>query len=419
MNTDWTRLLRKKMHEHQGAPLPIDWAQIDALADQKAVNCRGRSYGRVQAWQWLSAAAVLLLMVSGASLYFFAVDTPKDVSVITATHNRQIINSYSNTVGGNDNHEIDVLAEGKPANKKQPSPTNVVKQEQDIIAHLKGQSINEHEQDQHANEDIQDQRLTENTKSNQSTVKKQVQRTIRNEQHDHLLLADAGDAHKRGRMSLQVSASPNMSNRDNTMGVLPVAGLYGDAPSEMNTNDVFQFAGEEVTPQSSEKHHQPLRFTLACTYPLSDRVSLSTGFSYSYLYSELSHRAKGYSSEGKQRLHFIGVPVSVNWHFFSAGKLGLYLSAGTMAEKMVDGSVSSIERNGTNTIKKGVSISHGSLYWSVNTSLGIDYGFHPSLSLFGEIGASHYFSCPSTITSYYSENPNSIQLNIGVRFSIQ
>ena len=66
MNTDWTRLLRKKMHEHQGAPLPIDWAQIDALADQKAVNCRGRSYGRVQAWQWLSAAAVLLLMVSGA-----------------------------------------------------------------------------------------------------------------------------------------------------------------------------------------------------------------------------------------------------------------------------------------------------------------------------------------------------------------
>lgn len=412
MNTDWTRLLRKKMQEHQGTPLPIDWAQVDALADKRAAVCHGRN----RVLKWLSAAAVLLLLVGGGSLYFLATDSQKDVAKVTGNHNFQGTDSHSKAV--NNNHATIVLAESMPA-KTQQEQHNIASQEnQHINKNIQDQHIIEDIQDQLLNDNQQDKRLTENTKDRQLSGKEQGRRAIEQKQPDHSFLADAGVKHKRGRMSLQLASSPNMSNRGSAESVLPVAGLFGDAPANMDSNGSLQLAGEELAPYFMEDHHQPLRFTLSCSYPINEHISLSAGISYSYLYSELSSHAKGYSSEGKQKLHFVGVPVAINWHFFSTGKLGLYLSGGAMAEKMVDGSVSTIERTGTNTLQNETSVLVNSLYWSVNASLGVDYGFHPSFALFGEVGSSHYINPSSKVATYYSEKPNSMSFNLGLRYRL-
>ena len=235
---------------------------------------------------------------------------------------------------------------------------------------------------------------------------------------DPLLLAEAKMNRSRGKASLLLAASPNMGGSSATMGGLSVAGLYGDAPANMSFAAPLLLAGKETVPQSTVNHHQPLRFTLACSCPLGNRLSLVSGISYSYLYSELGSQSSGYSSSGSQELHFLGIPLSLRFRFFSIGNFGMYLGAGGMVEKMVGGNLASTIHRGGRKERESSSVSVGSLYWSAHASLGVDYRLFGSISLFGEAGVSHYFNPSIRVSTYYSDHPTSLQLQFGLRYDL-
>ena len=197
-----------------------------------------------------------------------------------------------------------------------------------------------------------------------------------------------------------------------------MAGLYGDAPANMSFAAPLLLAGKETVPQSTVNHHQPLRFTLACSCPLGNRLSLVSGISYSYLYSELGSQSSGYSSSGSQELHFLGIPLSLRFRFFSIGNFGMYLGAGGMVEKMVGGNLASTIHRGGRKERESSSVSVGSLYWSAHASLGVDYRLFGSISLFGEAGVSHYFNPSIRVSTYYSDHPTSLQLQFGLRYDL-
>lgn len=208
-----------------------------------------------------------------------------------------------------------------------------------------------------------------------------------------------------------------MGNKLATMGGLSVAGLYGDAPANMSSAAPL-LAGKETVPQSTVNHHQPLRFTLACAYPLGSRLSLVGGICYSYLYSELGSQSSGYSSSGSQELHFLGIPLSLRCRLFSIGDFGMYLSAGGMMEKMMGGHLASTIHRGSQTERESSSVSVGSLFVSVHASMGVDYRLTGSVSLFGEAGVSHYFDPPTRVSTYYSDQPTSLQFQLGLRYDL-
>ena len=389
MKHDWIDILRTKMQSHEMEPLPIDWAKVDNLAEKKAAGSRQSSWG----WRRLSAAAALLLLVGWGTVRYSASWSGQDGADKMVPEEKRLAAVSENHSGGKPSSERNRAFDGNGSfegKEAMATKTSAAKQKPSEMMNPSG---------------VPDFR---------SVVRQNRQKTT----PDPLLLAEAKMNRSRGKASLLLAASPNMGGSSATMGGLSVAGLYGDAPANMSFAAPLQLAGKETVPQSTVNHHQPLRFTLACSCPLGNRLSLVSGISYSYLYSELGSQSSGYSSSGSQELHFLGIPLSLRFRFFSIGNFGMYLGAGGMVEKMVGGNLASTIHRGGRKERESSSVSVGSLYWSAHASLGVDYRLFGSISLFGEFGVSHYFNPSIRVSTYYSDHPTSLQLQFGLRYDL-
>ena len=55
---------------------------------------------------------------------------------------------------------------------------------------------------------------------------------------------------------------------------------------------------------------------------------------YSYLGSDISQETGNARMETKQKLHYVGIPVNVNYSVLRTNRLNLYASAGVEVEKL-------------------------------------------------------------------------------------
>ena len=85
------------------------------------------------------------------------------------------------------------------------------------------------------------------------------------------------------------------------------------------------------------EHNQPISFGITLSKELIDGLSIESGLVYSYLYSKVRNASSSLDERESQHLHYIGVPLSVNYTVFSFNKLNLYASVGGMIEKDVCG----------------------------------------------------------------------------------
>jgi len=61
-----------------------------------------------------------------------------------------------------------------------------------------------------------------------------------------------------------------------------------------------------------------------------------TGLVYTYLSSNLTAGGAAYYTQNQQ-LHYLGIPLKLNWNFLKKRYFNLYLSGGGMLEKCVHG----------------------------------------------------------------------------------
>lgn len=181
--------------------------------------------------------------------------------------------------------------------------------------------------------------------------------------------------------------------------------------SLMNATSAF----EEV-PKTDVKHKMPLSFGLSVSRYLSDRWSLQTGLSYSYLVSEWTTN-KTYRAESEQRLHFLGIPVSATYKIAEWNKFLFYASAGGQVELNVAGKVctdlySPVEKLKSVTEKERMK----EPYFSVNARVGVSYPIIRFISAYAEVGADYYFDNGSDVETIHSEKPFYVGLQLGFRF---
>lgn len=408
MKHEWTDILRKKMTEHQMEPIHINWSTVDKAADKKAA---ARKSGIIM-WGRLPAAALLLLAIGIASTFYLnkygmGEDTPT---------------SETNA------HTHEMLAEHSHSHIKETEKVGTPKANNILYGSNDNSNIHQTKNGYHR-EIIDDstEKRTEipDNKTFADMKEEQMYTDAYSKGENYLASLTSQDLRKYGKqgrtgnkLSVSLSASQNMEAQTSSVGVLPVAGLFGEAPDNLISNGTTQLAGTESAPKSETNHHKPIRITLACSYPITRQLSISGGISYSYLNSEITDNAANYISYSKQDLHYLGIPLSVRYRLFKVGALGMYVGIGGMAEKLVKGSKSTDITRGREKEHKTASISSHSLQWSTNASLGIEVNLSQSVSLFGEAGASHYFETSSSISSYYTDKPNSMLFNFGLRYEL-
>ena len=168
------------------------------------------------------------------------------------------------------------------------------------------------------------------------------------------------------------------------------------------------------------KHHAPLRAGLSVRYALTDRWGIESGLTYSYLSSDFSSENDGTVNEREQKLHFVGIPLNVDYSLWYGKRFRVYVSAGTMAELNVRG-VSTVRRK-----LGGAVLSEGDkntrmkrLQWSANAAVGGQLNITDGVGLYVEPGLSYYFDNGSDIKTAYTERQLNYSIKLGLRYSFK
>ena len=169
-------------------------------------------------------------------------------------------------------------------------------------------------------------------------------------------------------------------------------------------------------PKTDIQHKTPVSFGLSVSRYLTDRFSLQMGLTYSFLSSEWT-TSGDYHGRTKQKLHFIGLPVSLTYKLAEWNRFVFYLSAGAMTEVNVAGTLSSRLYNDSNQeiTRLNDRIRMKEWLWSVNAAGGVSYPVWRFVSAFAEVGASYYFDNGSQVETIHSEKPFNVNVQLGFR----
>lgn len=144
------------------------------------------------------------------------------------------------------------------------------------------------------------------------------------------------------------------------------------------------------------KHKLPLSGGISLRKELSDHWGIESGLNYTQLNSRLTTGDDVYNQ--KQTLHYIGIPVKVDYSLYKNNRMNVYASGGGMVEKCVNGSVDPLQL-------------------SLSAAVGVQYKVSNRLSLYAEPGLSYHFDDGSSITSIRKEKPLNMNLLCGVRMT--
>lgn len=187
-----------------------------------------------------------------------------------------------------------------------------------------------------------------------------------------------------------------------------------DSPMlDMNT------INRDIETKTEYDHHLPIRIGLSVAYALTDRLSISSGLTYTRLSSDIKDASRESKYIGEQRLHYVGIPVNVSYKVASSRWISLYGTAGVLAEKCVSGTTDEgYVENNTMKYTNTQDISSKPLQMSVNAGVGIQFDFIDNVGIYAEPGLSYYFDDGSELQTIYKEKPLNFNLNVGVRFKL-
>lgn len=172
----------------------------------------------------------------------------------------------------------------------------------------------------------------------------------------------------------------------------------------------------EVTEKSH--HHIPLVIGLSVNKSLTPRWSIETGLRYTFLRSDFYLESELMSRKTVQRIHYIGLPIKLNYRIFTYNGFSLYGQGGGALDIPVYGTQSVRQySHESGTTNKETFLIHAPLQWSVEGGLGIQYHFTPSFSIYAEPSFRYYFKTGSDIRTIRQDKPFEFTIPIGLRFS--
>ncbi len=174
----------------------------------------------------------------------------------------------------------------------------------------------------------------------------------------------------------------------------------------------------EIDVTEKTHHYMPLVIGLSLNKSLASRWSIETGLRYTFLRSDILSESELMNKETIQRIHYIGVPIKLNYRIFTYNGFSLYGQGGGALDIPVYGTQSIMEYSPKfGATDKYVLHINAPLQWSVEGGLGIQYHFTPSFSIYAEPSLRYYFNAGSDIKTIRQEKPLEFTIPIGLRLT--
>lgn len=451
MSNDWTNKLRDQLADYQ-EPVSHDlWAGIEqslaqsTTVDDKETDVKKAPQTRVVALKrWSVAAAIALLGVGGSYVYLhddepgqanLAVQRP--FSKVAGSDRTSSVRAEAQSAGGKNAillvaennesaHQSNHLLSGHQLNHSKSSAfsqgrTVAVDNDNEIMLAAEVE-MPERSVDAEAN----DQELSVLQKQNEDSERQMAASSNATKP----LKADVGQKLYAGRvydehfersykdkyeqtwtMNLyaeNVSLGTGSDGMSNGMYASsdPLAGGFAD-------HGVFLAASplRYAIPKYVEaKHHAPLAIGVQVGIGLAPRLSLSTGVVYTRVASDF--KSYGVSDfDTHQVLHYVGVPLGLNYEVWSTGGFHAYVMAGGEADFNV--------KNDTKVSGHKEDVKRDGVQFSGKASLGAQYDVTPQVGFYIEPGAKYYFDNGSEIENTFKDKKWNFNLQFGLRINLK
>ena len=172
-----------------------------------------------------------------------------------------------------------------------------------------------------------------------------------------------------------------------------------DTDGPNNTNSIDIINGLETT----HLHRMPLVVGLSVKFPVTEKIGVTTGLEYSLYSSSFSYP----TGEKTQLVHYLGVPVRLDWTFVSGRWVDAYLGAGVKGDLCLGATLG------------GEAIGKDGPAFRLLGAGGIQFNATRNFSLFVEPEIS--WTLPSerrVLSTYSSEHPWMFTVATGVRIKL-
>lgn len=174
----------------------------------------------------------------------------------------------------------------------------------------------------------------------------------------------------------------------------------------------------EQEQQTTVKYDFPVTYTAAFRYRFNDHWALNAGVSYTQLNSEWRSGSDAHFYTTRQKLHYVGIPVSASYTFYDSRYLTLYALAGGSVEKCVAGErvATLFAENGEFGASEETMPTAHPWQFSVMAGAGVQFNITKNYGIFAEPTAACYFDNGELANVRTDRNVN-FQLSLGFRYS--
>lgn len=345
-NQDWTSKLQDQLADYQESVSHDLWAGIEqSLAHSET----GKKARIVYFKRWsAAAAAVALLGISGSYVYLHQEDVEKG-NLQLASH------------AVSPSHAVSADLQSAAS---QPAASHAVSADLQSAASQKkmGNALKEESENEISllaeNSDPAEP-VSEDKATDSSTDHKTLTRST-----DHKVLTRSTDNHAAAYASQSyhfekneevsgwsmqlyaenltpslggVNSDASGSYRDYSHGTMaePMPGVIPDPTAGGIYGEEYLLASYKAIQRSQQgnaKHHAPVSVGLQVAFGIAPRLSLSTGLVYTRTSSDFYPYAPSSSYNVHQVLHYVGIPVGLNYEFWQSGGFHAYVMAGAEAD---------------------------------------------------------------------------------------
>lgn len=181
------------------------------------------------------------------------------------------------------------------------------------------------------------------------------------------------------------------------------------------------YADAETNPMvyDSVAHHQrPLTVGLMLNRRLSDYWQLGVGLNYQRMTSDMLSGNTYVTLSQHQLVQYIGLSVSVSWHYPLGRRFSTYLSLSASASLPLRSTLESVYIMDGQSYEPTTERLHPAVQWSAGLGLGLQYNLTPHIGFFAEPGLHYHFkSSDYNVRTWNTEHPLDFNVPFGLRIS--